>query len=353
MSTQFFTAFIVSILVSFALTFLVLKLAKKLDIVQRLERERDVHKKPVPLLGGLAIFLSLVFLIGYYFLFIHQEQREIITGKYLVGILIAGVFLMLGGFLDDKYGLRPRQQIVWPVLAVISVLVSGVNVSLITNPFGGFIELGSLPVLGGLLALVWLLGMMYTTKFLDGLDGLASGIVMIGSLAIFFLSISNRYWQPQTALYALIFAGVLLGFLFWNFHPARIFLGEGGSTFVGFMLGVLAIISGAKMATALLVIGIPALDVVWVIIRRRFFEHKPITVGDSKHLHFRLLEAGFSHQGAVLFLYFIAAAFGALSLFLQSKQKLIALVVLGILMLGLAIFLVKVRPQAGLTSGNE
>ncbi|MBU4332360.1 undecaprenyl/decaprenyl-phosphate alpha-N-acetylglucosaminyl 1-phosphate transferase [Patescibacteria group bacterium] len=345
MSTQFLTAFIISILLSFILTFFVLKLAKRLNITKKSERERDVHKKPVPLLGGLAIFLSLVFLIGYYFLFTHQEQQDIINGRYLLGILIGGLFLMIGGFLDDKYGLKPRQQIIWPILAVISVLACGIKVSLITNPFGGFIEIGNWPIIGIVLIFAWLMGMMYTTKFLDGLDGLASGIVMIGALAIYFLSVSNKYWQPQTALYALIFAGVLLGFLLLNFHPAKIFLGEGGSIFLGFALGSLAIISGAKLATTLLVVGVPALDVLWVIIRRKFFEHKPVSVGDSQHLHFRLLKAGFSHKGAVLFLYFIAASFGAASLFLQSKQKLIALLLLAGLMIALGFFLVKSRSK--------
>ncbi|MBU3950474.1 MAG: undecaprenyl/decaprenyl-phosphate alpha-N-acetylglucosaminyl 1-phosphate transferase, partial [Proteobacteria bacterium] len=180
---------------------------------------------------------------------------------------------------------------------------------------------------------LWLFGMMYTTKLLDGLDGLASGVVSIGVLVIFFLSVSNAYWQPTVALYSLIFVGVLLGFLIWNWHPAKIFLGEGGSTLVGFVLGVLAIISGAKVITALLVMGIPILDVAWVMMRRKFFEHKKISIGDSKHLHFRLLKAGFSHKRAVLFYYFIAGGFGIVSLFLQSRQKMIALLILVFVMI--------------------
>lgn len=343
MPIQFLIVFISSIALSFLITFLVLKLAKKLNIVQRPERPRDIHKKPIPLLGGLAIFISLVLIVGFCYSYIHLEQREPILLKHLLGIFIGGLFLIIGGFLDDKYGLKPRHQIIWPILAVAAVLAAGIEVKLITNPFGGFVEIGKLPILAAILLVAWLMGMMYTTKFLDGLDGLASGIVMIGVLAIYFLSASQKYWQPQTALYGLIAAGVLLGFLIWNFYPAKIFLGEGGSTFVGFMLGVLAIVSGAKLATTLLVIGIPVLDVIWVVIRRRFFEHRPVSLGDSKHLHFRLLEAGLSHRQAVFFLYFIAASFGVISLFLQSRQKLIALGMLGGLMMTLGIILVSIK----------
>ena len=218
-------------------------------------------------------------------------------------------------------------------------MVVGVRIGTVTNPLGGFLEFGGW--LAIVISFIWLCGMMYTTKLLDGLDGLASGIVLIGVLAIFFLSITDVYWQPTMALYTLIFAGILIGFLVWNWHPAKIFLGEGGSTLVGFVLGVLAIISGAKVATALLVMGIPILDVIWVIARRKFLEHHRVSIGDSKHLHFRLLKAGFSHKRAVLFYYFIAASFGAVSLFLQSRQKMVALALLALLMLVIGIIVTR------------
>lgn len=146
--------------------------------------------------------------------------------------------------------------------------------------------------------------------------------------------------QPETALLALIFAGAGAGFLIFNFHPAKIFLGEGGSVLVGFILGVLAIISGAKVATALLIMGIPILDVVWVLIRRLFFEKKSPVLGDKKHLHFRLLDVGMSHKQAVLFLYLATATFGIVSLLLTGKAKVWSLVILAGVMLILGVIVV-------------
>jgi UDP-GlcNAc:undecaprenyl-phosphate GlcNAc-1-phosphate transferase len=145
--------------------------------------------------------------------------------------------------------------------------------------------------------------------------------------------------QPEAALLAFIFAGASFGFLRWNFHPAKIFLGEGGSTFAGFMLGALSIVAGGKIATALLVMGIPVLDVVWVIVRRILFGASPF-VGDRKHLHFRLLDIGLSQRKSVAFLWLLSLLGGVIALSLQSFGKLIALIVLSLIMLVIAVTVV-------------
>jgi UDP-GlcNAc:undecaprenyl-phosphate GlcNAc-1-phosphate transferase len=173
--------------------------------------------------------------------------------------------------------------------------------------------------------------MTYTTKLLDGMDGLVTGISAIGAVVIFLLSLTPQVMQPQTALLSIAFAGSLLGFLILNFYPAKIFLGESGSTFAGFMLGVLAIVSGSKIATAMLVMGIPLLDALWVILQRIMNKQSPIQ-GDRRHLHFRLLDIGFSEPQAVLFLYALSGFFGATALFLQSMGKLVALFMLVLVM---------------------
>ena len=183
------------------------------------------------------------------------------------------------------------------------------------------------------------MGMMFTTKLLDGLDGLSTGVVLIGALMIFGLTQSVKFYQPEIGVITMIFAGALAGFLIFNFHPAKIFLGEGGSVLIGFILGVIAIISGSKIATTLLVVGIPALDVAWVIIHR-IIKGKSITKGDSAHLHYRLLRKGVSHRLVVLLMYVLALGFGASTLFLQSSQKVIALVLLVVVMIGIGIYLV-------------
>ena len=184
--------------------------------------------------------------------------------------------------------------------------------------------------------------MMYTTKLLDGLDGLVSGISAIGAIIIFLLTTMTKYYQPDTALLSLIFSACCIGFLIFNFNPAKIFLGEGGSLFTGFMLGVLSIISGGKIATALLIMGIPILDAAWVILRRIFEGKSPFKTADRKHLHFRLLDLGMNQKQTVIFMYFLSAGFGISTLFLQSKSKLIALGVLALVMLIIGFVVLKI-----------
>ncbi|MDO8668392.1 MAG: MraY family glycosyltransferase [bacterium] len=324
--------FIITLLLAAGLTFLVLKLAKKLNITDRPDSDRKLHQGNVPLLGGLAIFLAF-FIV----LFIFRDQ--LLVGDLLIrhwlGFFVGGCFLMIGGFLDDKYNLKSIQQFIFPCLAIASVILGGVHIEKITNPFGGYFYLGAI---SAVLIAFWLLGMMYTTKLLDGLDGLVSGITAIGALVIFLFTMSEKYYQPDLALAALVLAAACFGFLFFNWHPARIFLGEGGSLFLGYALGVLAIISGGKIAIALLVMGIPILDVLWTILRRLAQGKNPFKSSDRQHLHFRLLEAGLSVRKAVLLFYAISIIFGLSALLLQSIGKVFALVALASLMLLVVIF---------------
>ena len=237
---------------------------------------------------------------------------------------------MIGGFLDDKYNLKPIQQFIFPCLAIISVIAGGVQIEKITNPLGGYFYLGSA---SAILIILWLLGMMYTTKLLDGLDGLVAGLTAIGSLTIFLFTLTSKYYQPDIGLAALVLAAASIGFLFFNWHPARVFLGEGGSLFLGYALGVLAIISGGKIAIALLVMGIPILDVVWTILRRLLAGQNPFSFADRKHLHFRLLNLGLTVKKSVLLFYAISIIFGLSALFLQSIGKVLALIALASIML--------------------
>lgn len=353
---DYFVGLSFSFLIVWLGTLLVRRLAWRSQLVDRPEQEpeRKIHPAAIPLLGGLGIYLAVIILILFFSLINNRLLGGYLLTKHLVGILLGGFWLMLGGYLDDRYRLSPVKQFIFPVLATLTIIASGVGVSYISNPFGSPIQLdgirftlfhwNGLPygitLWSDLFTIVWLLGMMYTTKFLDGLDGLATGIGAIGSMIIFSLSLTKTVAQPETALLAIVFAGACLGFLLWNFHPAKIFLGEGGSVFIGFFLGVLAIISGAKIATALLIMGIPILDVAWVILRRLFWEKRSIISADKKHLHFRLLDAGLSHRQAVVFLYFLTAVFGLTGLFLNGKNKILSLAVLAGCMVILALFVV-------------
>lgn len=321
--------FIFVFLLAVIFTVIVKKIALRFNIVDEPDKERKIHKAKTPLLGGVAVFFT--FFVALYFV------RDIILAGNLevshwLGFFIGACFIMIGGFLDDKYNLKPQIQFIFPLLAVASVIFGGVSIEKITNPFGGFLYPGLFSII---LIIFWLLGMMYTTKLLDGVDGLVAGVTAIGGFIIFLFTMTTKYYQPDVGIAALIFSAACLGFLIFNWHPAKIFLGEGGSLFLGYALGVLAIISGGKIAIALLVMGIPIMDVIWTIIRRTVAGKNPFKFADRKHLHFRLLNLGLSQRKTVLIYYGFSLFFGLSALFLQSRGKMLALIILILIMLGI------------------
>ena len=339
-------AFALALLFSIIITRILISVARKFNILDDPKKDptRKKQPKPVPLLGGLSIFLSFNIVVLIYSNFLTEGY---LLPKHLWGVFLGGLVLMIGGIIDDKYNLKPKGQVLFPLISALVIIISGIGIEYITNPLGGqfnldsikftLFQFNSLPyqiiLIADLFTFLWLVGMMYTTKLLDGLDGLVSGVTTIGAFIIFFLSLSQDVYQPETATLAIILAGAVLGFFLFNFHPAKVYLGEGGSLFCGFMLGTLAIISGGKIATALLIMGIPILDVIWVIIRRVFFDKKSLARADSKHLHYRLLDIGLSHRQTVLLLIIISLIFGLSSLFLASSGKLWAFIVLCFVML--------------------
>ncbi len=331
---QFLIFFLGTFLVSYLLSRFVKILALRFGIEDKPDSPRKIHTITKPKLGGLSIFFS--FLLGLVFLALIGGSDEI-SGWQLAGIIIGGLVLILGGILDDKYDLSPGRQILFPIFAAGIVVLTGTHISYITNPLGGPILLDQFkffgyPVLGSLLVFSWVLLITYTTKFLDGMDGLVTGISGIAGVIIFWLSLGPQVNQTTTAFLALIFAAACFGFLPHNFYPAKIFLGEGGSIFTGFMIGSLAVISGGKIATALLVLGIPILDALWVVVQRLWFRASPFR-GDNRHLHFRLLDIGLSQKQAVLLLYLLALGFGGIAVFLQSLGKLVALGIMSLIMI--------------------
>lgn len=319
----FFGVIISSFLISATMVPMIRFLALKFGIVDRPETDqRKVHQVSTPLLGGWAIFLSAtisITLVRYF----HLADFSMIPLELFIAIILASIILMIGGTLDDKHNLPPYEQIILPLSAIIVVLVSGLHIGFITNPLG---RLGEVVYFGQwagiMIAGLWLLGMMYTTKFLDGLDGLVAGISVIAALFIFLVSLRWDIAQSATGIWSLVLLGASLGFLIFNWQPAKIFLGEGGSIYIGFILAVLSIISGSKITTTLLVMGIPALDVLWVIASRMRAGRSPFS-GDRSHLHFRLMSLGLSKKQIVILLYLIALGFGSLGIISSSYGKLI------------------------------
>lgn len=331
-------------------------LMRRFGVVDEPDRaERKIHTSRIPLGGGLAIFLSFfVILWGV------STYTDLLKGgvadRHLLALFVGSTILMIGGFLDDKYGLAARVQIWFPILAALTLLIVGLRPAVISNPFGGVISLegiripldgfGHLVLLADVLTFCWLTGMMFTTKVLDGLDGLVTGVVIIGAIILFLVTRQGSTPQPDVALLVLLFIGACLGFLVWNFNPARIFLGEGGSLFLGYVLAVLAIMAEGKIATTLLVMGIPAIDVIRVMIQR-LRQRRSVFLGDREHLHFKLIESGLSHRQAVFLLYAMSLLFGIIALLLQREQRLVALILGVVLMLLMAVWLSRRDKRSG------
>ncbi|MDA3802440.1 MAG: epoxyqueuosine reductase QueH [Patescibacteria group bacterium] len=320
-------------LLSIVFTLAIKKIAWRFNILDKPDKgkegERKIHSKSTPLLGGSAIFISFFTIL---FIFSNRFLSSNLNIYHLLGFFAGALFLIIGGFLDDRYNLSPLKQFIFPILAIVSIILGGVEIEKVSNPMGGIININIIPFISEIIIFAWLLGMMYTTKLLDGVDGLVSGVGLIASFIIFLFTLSTTYFQPDISLAAIIFSGAILGFLVFNWHPAKIFLGEGGSLLIGYILGVLSIISGAKIAIALLVMGIPILDVMWTIIRRIINKKNPFKFSDRQHLHHRLLDAGLSQPKTVLVFVSLSFIFGFSGLFLQTRGKFLALFVLTILM---------------------
>ena len=326
-----------------AATAMVRFFALKYLVVDAPDGGRKTHDKATPLLGGIAILAAFA---AAALLSRGEWQGSPPLEMHVYGILLGGAILVLGGALDDRYRLKPLAQLAFPILSTLTVIAFGIGSDVISNPFGGVLRLDfwkiplfewqgvvrQLTLPADLFTFVWLMGMTYTTKLLDGLDGLVSGLGLIGCVVIALLSLTPEFAQPELAGLAMAAAGALGGFLFFNARPASIFLGEGGSTLVGFLLGTLAIMSGAKIGITLLVLAVPIMDVAWTI-ARRLRARAPLAEGDAEHLHFRLVRGGLTPTQAAAIFWFFAAAFGGAGLFIRGRGKLLALAILAILFL--------------------
>lgn len=340
---HYILASLLAFVLSAVLTPFIKQLAWRWHIVDRPDQIRKLQTKPVALLGGWAIFIAASIAM---WLFRDYLVAGDLTGRHWLGVWIGGLVLMIGGTLDDCYNLRPSAQLLFSIAAITAVIAGGVGINKITGLNGELIFLNKwqinlfewrgimrhFVVVADLFTFAWLLALMYTTKLLDGLDGLVTGLISIGSIIIALFTLTTKYYQPDIALASLIFAAACAGFLLYNWSPAKIYLGDGGSLLLGYFLGVLAIISGGKIAIALLIMGIPMLDVVWVVIRRVLSGKNPLKSADRQHLHYRLLELGWGVRRSVLVYYFLALIFGVSALFLQSQGKRLALLLLFLVM---------------------
>jgi len=338
--SQYFLPFILTLILSAVLTPIIRKLSLKWKLFDY-PAPRKVHKKPTPRLGGVAVFLSFLIVVKGYLIFAPEKlsfvsEKIIGIDKNLLGVLLGAFILIVVGVYDDIKGMKPIVKLIFQFIAAAVVALFGIKIWWLSNPFGNQIQLG---LWGPVFVILWIVLVTNVVNWLDGLDGLASGVSFIAAIFLFFLSMSPTVNQPATALLCIILAASCLGFLPFNFNPAKIFLGDSGAMFLGFMIAIFAIISGGKIATASLILGVPIFDAIWVILRR-ILKKKAPWIGDKKHLHHRFLEAGLGQKQAVLILYSVSAAFGFLALYSNTLGKFRAGIALLVLMVILAILLI-------------
>ena len=306
-------------LVAFGTTPLAGRVALRLGAIDHPD-ERRVHARPIPRAGGLAVAVAFigvgliaVWLVGRAVLPIRIGEP---TSTGLAVLFGGAVLAAVLGFVEDVVQLRARWQLLFQLVLALVVVVGGLTIAAVTNPFGGGNIVFAAPF-AVVFTVLWVVGMINSINFIDGLDGLSSGVALIAAATLGLISVTTSFDQPGIALLCAVLVGSLAGFLPWNFHPARIFIGTTGVYVVGFALAVLSILGTAKVAVALLVLGVPIIDTFWIIVRRLVAGQSPFTP-DRGHLHHRLLDMGLGHRGAVLVIYGICIVLAVLSLVLSG-----------------------------------
>jgi len=327
--------FLLAALVTLVATPIVRGFARRVGMVDRPEARR-VNKEAVARGGGVAVAIGFIGVsaamvlvnakAGHPFLkeaaYVHANQIEALLGGGALAVAI--------GLLDDVFQLRARWQLLGQLALGAFALYLGMTFNIVNIPFVGDGGARLPEAVVGLATLVWIVGMINSINFIDGLDGLSSGIALIAAITLGLISIGPDTNQPFVALFCFILAGALAGFLRWNFNPASIFTGTSGIMLVGYSLAVLSILGAAKVAVALLVLGVPIIDTFWIIVRRLASRRSPFAP-DRGHIHHRLLDLGLSHRATVLLIYAVCVVLATLSLVLAGTDATYAFLGLAIL----------------------
>ncbi|WP_099354857.1 glycosyltransferase family 4 protein [Fredinandcohnia onubensis] len=322
---------LICLMVSILITPIVIRFAIKIGATDQ-PNQRKVHQKVMPRLGGLAIFLS--FLLGYLIL-----QPE---SPYKWPILIGATIIIITGLLDDLFELSPKLKLAGQLIAAFVVIFNGVDVEMVNLPFGlGEVQLGFLTIP---LTIIWIVGITNAINLIDGLDGLAAGVSSIALITISGMAIIMGDGFVLSIGLLLLFS--TLGFLIYNFHPAKIFMGDTGALFLGYMIAVLSLL-GFKNVTLIsfivpiIILGVPISDTFFAIIRR-LVNKQPISAPDKSHLHHCLLRLGYSHRKTVLIIYGISAIFGFSAVIFSQATVWGSLVVVIVLLLAIELFVEKI-----------
>lgn len=317
-----------SLLVACIATPFVKKLAVKIGAVDAPD-QRKVHTRIMPRMGGLAIYLGY---LAAFFLFVPLT-------KEMIGIFIGGTIIMLVGMLDDKWQISPKTKLLGQLLGTAVVVIPfGLKVGVVNLPFEGSIDFSSgwMVFLAIPITMIWIIGVTNAVNLIDGLDGLSAGVSAIAIATMAVMALIKEVPDPVVASYCFVLLGAVIGFLFFNFHPARIFMGDTGSLFLGFNLAALSIM-GFKEALfvsfiiPIVVLGVPLWDTFFAIVRR-IVNKKPISSPDKGHLHHCLLKMGLSHRTTVLVIYGISILFGTTAIVLTKAALWISLIIMALLL---------------------
>ena len=323
----FIVAFIAAAMVALLSTPLVRRVVVSLRIVDHPD-ERRTHDGSLPRGGGVAVVVAFVLVGGGLVAFgsgiAGMPVLRVATTQNLLGLFLGGVLAAVLGAIDDRFELRARWQFFGQLVLAGVAVGTGITVAFIGNPFGGA-NIQFPTFVGVAFTVVWIVGMINSLNFIDGLDGLSTGIALIAAVTLGLLSLTPQVNEPLVAVLCFALAGGLLGFLRWNFHPAVIFQGSAGVMFTGYVLAVLAILGEAKVIVAILVLAVPIIDTFWVIVRRLSSGRSPFSP-DRGHIHHRLLDLGLSHRSTVLLIYAVCATLGLMSLLVSSATGVLAFV---------------------------
>lgn len=289
--------FLFATLISYVLTPYIRKIAFRIGAIDRPDN-RKVHKKIMPRLGGLAIYIAFVIAVA----------ASLEFSQDIIGIMAGGTVIAAVGVLDDKYQLPARLKLLGQIFAAAILVLFGIQIEWVNNPVGGYFYLDYLSVP---FTVFWVVAMTNVVNLIDGLDGLAAGVSAIASLTVLLVAAQMGYYHVAVMTAAL--AGGIIGFIRYNFNPATIFMGDTGSMFLGYMLAAVSVYGAVKTAATVALIvpaialGLPIMDTAFAIMRRYSNGH-PIFQPDKGHLHHRLLAMGMNQRQAVLLMYGITAA---------------------------------------------
>lgn len=302
-------AFLVALAIALVMTPFSIWLAPKVGAIDVPKDDRRMHIKPIPRFGGLAIFVAIMAACAIFVL------PEVANGAKIMGILAGGAIIFAGGVIDDLHELPPKLKLLFQFVAATVVYAFGIRLNFIGVTLGGTETIpGSVAVY--LLTVIWIVGLVNAMNLIDGLDGLAAGIAAISALCVAYAGYIHGHYIAATAMLAI--AGGTLGFLPYNFNPAKTFMGDCGSQFLGYCLATFALVQPVKSATVMaialpvMVMGIPIFDTTFAILRR-LWRRQPIGQGDKEHIHHRVMQSGFGVKRSVLLLYCISGIMGVMA----------------------------------------